>query len=185
MPLLILHGFNGNEPEHWQSWLAEQAGLGGIDVRYPSLPTPSMPSLGPWLDSVLPLLHSEDGELDVVAHSLGCHLWGHVAAASGRVIADRVLLVAPPSIDLVRREIPTFEPSVLNRDLLLACADTRLLLGEGDPWLPDPSPLVSSGLPVEWVAGGAHLNVEAGYGPWPAMMRWVYGVDVPAGGWAR
>lgn len=184
MPLLILHGLDGNEPEHWQSWLAEQAGAGGIDVRYPDLPAAEMPSLGPWLGAVLPLLDTDDGELDVIAHSLGCHLWGHVAAATGRVVASRVLLVAPPSVDLVRRDIPTFEPSVLASDLLLACGNTRLLLGEGDPWLPDPSPIVDSGLPVEWVPGGRHLNVESGYGEWPAMMRWVYGVQ-PDGAWAR
>ncbi len=184
MPLLILHGLDGNEPGHWQTWLAETAGAGGIDVRYPDLPAATTPSLDPWMDAVLPLLlEEEQTALDVVAHSLGCQLWAHVATAMGHVVAGRVLLVAPPGTAQIEQQIPTFTPAPLGPDLLLACPDTTVVTGEADPWLPDPAEVLASGLPVRLVPGGAHLNPEAGYGPWPEMMRWVYGGDAPGVPW--
>jgi predicted alpha/beta hydrolase family esterase len=80
----------------------------------------------------VPLLDDDETSLDAVAHSLGCYLWAHVATAMGHVAARRVLLVAPPGRAEVEREIPTFTPAPLGTDLLLACADTTVLLGE--PW---------------------------------------------------
>jgi uncharacterized protein len=186
MPLLILHGLDGNEPDHWQTWLAETAAAGGIDVRYPDLPGASTPTLGAWLDTVLPLLpheHEEEAALEVVAHSLGCQLWAHVATAMGHAVAGRVLLVAPPGRAQIEREIPTFTSAPLDGGVLLACPDTTVVLGEGDPWLPDPAEMLSGGLPVRRVPGGRHLDVESGYGPWPEMMRWVYGGDAPGEPW--
>ncbi len=186
MPLLILHGLDGNEPDHWQTWLAEQAAAAGIEVRYPQLPSPATPRRDAWCDAVLPLLPADlDPELDVVAHSLGCDLWGHLARRTRHAVARRVLLVAPPSPSLVARDIPTFDPAPPSRDLLDCCPDTKLLLGSDDPWLPDPGRMLDCGLPAERVQGGAHLNVESGYGPWPAMLRWAQGADVPSDGWGR
>ena len=41
MDVLILHGYLGNSPEHWQTWLAGR--LEG--ARYPELPDPEHPRL--------------------------------------------------------------------------------------------------------------------------------------------
>lgn len=183
MPLLILHGMSGNEPEHWQTWLAQQASASGFTVHYPMLPAPEQPLVSAWIDVVLPLLDKHEDGLEVVAHSLGCHLWAHLATATGRQLADRALLVAPPGPQELREHVPTFEPASFGPELRLTCPDTALVLGEGDPWLAAPESLLPSGLPMWRVQGGRHLDVESGYGPWPAMMRWIYGGDPPGIRW--
>ena len=47
---MILHGLDGNEPEHWQTWLAEQLRAAGREVRYPELPDATQPERLAWLD---------------------------------------------------------------------------------------------------------------------------------------
>jgi hypothetical protein len=177
--LLVLHGLFGNERQHWQTWLAEQAAAAGVDVRYPDLPEADAPTADGWLAAVRPLLGlSED--LLVAAHSLGCHLWAHLSDRERRRLAHRVVLVAPPGGSEVREEIPSFVPAAWDGDVLRrACPDTTVVLGEADDWLADPAPVLATGLPVRVVRGGAHLSVPAGFGPWPAMLGWLRGGPAP------
>jgi len=98
---LILHGWQGSGPEHWQTWLAGRLRAGGHHVQYPQLPECDTPCPDRWgiaLRSELGRLAARrEDERVVVAHSLGCVLWLREAAAiapSRRV--DRVVLVAPP-----------------------------------------------------------------------------------------
>ena len=49
VPVVILHGWRGSEPEHWQSWLADQLRESGREVRYPTLPDTDEPKLDAWL----------------------------------------------------------------------------------------------------------------------------------------
>ena len=46
---LILHGWQGSGPDHWQTWLADRLRADGHDVRYPALPDPDHPRLADWL----------------------------------------------------------------------------------------------------------------------------------------
>jgi hypothetical protein len=57
--------------------------------------------------------------------------------------------------------------------LARAAARTDVLLGGGDPWRASPDDYRSEGLDLRDVPGGAHLNVDAGYGAWPAMLDWL------------
>ena len=43
--VLILHGWGGNKPEHWQEHLATTLLAAGITVHYPKLPEPTAPHL--------------------------------------------------------------------------------------------------------------------------------------------
>ena len=179
MRLLLLHGLYGNEPEHWQTWLADRAAADGLGVLYPALPDADAPTAPGWLAAVEPLLGSPD-DLLVAAHSLGCHLWAHLATRQRRPLARRVVMVAPPGAPEVQAEIPTFRPAAWDGQALRrACPDTAVVLGESDAWLADPGPVRASGLPVHWVPGGAHLSVVAGYGPWPAVHAWLHGGPPP------
>ena len=122
---LILHGWHGSGPDHWQTWLAGRLRDAGAHVQYPALPDCEVPCPDRWgaaLHREVRALAKGDGERVVIAHSLGCVLWLREAAEirpEHRV--DRVVLVAPPC------------------------------------------------------PGAGHLNVEAGYGPWPAMEAWALG----------
>lgn len=121
----------------------------------------------------------------VLCHSLGCLLWLHACAARAAEDAPgppaaRVLLVAPPSEAAGLPEIADFFPVPLDPSAVAAASvgETRLVCAEDDPYCPEGAatlygdPLL---LPTDVIAGGGHLNADAGYGPWPAVAAWVRG----------
>ncbi|WP_327315206.1 RBBP9/YdeN family alpha/beta hydrolase [Streptomyces sp. NBC_01235] len=177
---LILHGWQNRRPkDHWQHWLADRLTELGQDVTYPQLPDPDDPALEAWLSELERHL-GESADADervVVAHSLSVPLWLHAVAREtpGVGEVDRVLLVAPPSGSVLARypEVAEFAPPPLTG--LALPTPTRLVAGDDDPYCPEGArsaygdPL---GLPAELLPGAAHLDLDAGYGPWPSVLEW-------------
>ncbi|MFG2117725.1 alpha/beta hydrolase [Streptomyces sp. NPDC048710] len=176
---LVLHGWQNRRPEdHWQHWLADRLTALGHRVTYPQLPDPDDPDLEVWLGELARHLVELDdsGERVVVAHSLSAVLWLHAAARGMKEqrYADRVLLVAPPSGSVLARypEVAAFAPPAL--DFVLP-GRTRLVAGDGDPYCPEGAGPVFGeplGIPTDIVPGAAHLDLDAGYGSWPAVLDW-------------
>lgn len=162
---LILHGWMGNAPGHWQTWLADRLREAGGDVAYPDLPNADRPRLVDWMESLRTELARPEPPRTVICHSLACMLWLHHVAAGGR--ADHVLLVAPPA---PLAELPDFFPVPTG-----AVANAELWCSDNDPYCPGGAqerygrPL---GIPTRVIAGGAHLNPDAGYGAWPEVEAW-------------
>src|SRR4051794_38167158 len=96
MQVLILHGWQGNTQDHWQTWLARRLEPDG-DVRYPELPNPDEPDPREWEAALRDELGALGGAPVVVCHSLACALWLRATTDGAR--AGRVLLVAPPAPD--------------------------------------------------------------------------------------
>jgi len=176
-PVVILPGLGGSGPEHWQSWLAGRL-ADGHQVRFPDLPNLDAPVLADWLTALGATLDGlPDGGYDVVCHSLAGLLWLHHAArrpAGPR--PARVLLVAPPSPRTAIPELRTFVPPPLDADAVRrAAGGTVLVCADNDPYCPEGAALAYGRplkLPVTVLPGQAHLNTEAGYGPWPAVEQW-------------
>lgn len=181
MSFLLLHGWqNRRPPGHWHHWLAGELASAGRHVTYPQLPEPDQPVLADWLAALRNHLAAlPDGERTVICHSLGCLLWLH-AAAAGEVLTpvDRVLLVAPPGPDVTAGipEIAGFRaPYVTAGQLDTAARNTRLVCSDNDPYCPSGAAAdygVPLGIPTTVLAGAAHLDMEAGYGPWPSIRDW-------------
>ncbi|MBB3675915.1 RBBP9/YdeN family alpha/beta hydrolase [Modestobacter versicolor] len=177
---LVLHGWQNHRPAgHWQWLLTEALRAQGEHVLYPQFPSADDPSQAEWtalLRAELAQLGS--GERVVVAHSLGVWLWLAVAGtltADERV--DRVLLVAPPSAEVLAGypEVAEFarvplDPAALAR----GAASTRLVASDDDPYCPGGAASVFAGLglDVDVLPGAAHLDLDAGYGRWPAVEAW-------------
>ena len=180
---LILHGFEGSGPGHWQTWLAGRLRALDATVAYPDLPDPDAPQLQSWLDAL-------DGELAALAdppvvlcHSLACLLWLHHAAAGGRP-ADRTLLVAPPSQAGAPEVTHSFFPPPLAAAELHASAPggARLVCSDDDPMCPEGAEAVYGRpleLPTDLLPGRGHLNPDAGLGPWPQVEAWARDGTVP------
>ncbi|CAM5430823.1 RBBP9/YdeN family alpha/beta hydrolase [Streptomyces aurantiogriseus] len=178
---LILHGWQNHRPkDHWQHWLADRLTERGHTVLYPQLPDPDDPVLDVWLDSLthhLDDLTTREGERIVVAHSLSVILWLHAVARAvpGLDTVDRVLLVAPPSASVLAHHPEVTEFALPPLDALTLPTPTRLVAGDDDPYCPEGvrsaygDPL---GLPTELLPGAAHLDLDAGYGAWPAVLEW-------------
>ncbi|GAA3125818.1 alpha/beta hydrolase [Streptomyces rameus] len=183
---LVLHGWQNHRPEgHWQHWLADRLGALGHRVGYPQLPDADDPDLEVWLGELARHLEESagTGERVVVAHSLSAVLWLHAAARGmeQQRLADRVLLVAPPSGSVLARypEVAAFAPPA--PDFTLP-GPTRLVAGDDDPYCPEGAgthfaePL---GIPADILPGAGHLDLNAGYGPWPAVLDWCLADSAP------
>jgi predicted alpha/beta hydrolase family esterase len=177
---LVLHGWQNRRPRgHWHWQLTEALRASGEHVLYPQFPSPDEPSLAAWTD----LLRAElaqlgSGERVVVAHSLGVSLW---LSAAGTLTpderVDRVLLVAPPAPEVLSRypEVEEFARIPLDAAALAhAAASTRLAASDNDPYWPGGAAPVFAGLgvDVDVLPGAAHLDMDAGYGRWPAVESW-------------
>ena len=185
MNVLIVHGWQNRRPEgHWQHWLAGRLRDAGAEVRYPQFPEPDAPVLGDWLA----LLRSELAALDdgaggservLVCHSLAVLLWWQAAPSLGALQPDRVLLVAPPSADVLRgfAEVAAFAPPGIEATPLPAdlVPRTRLVAADDDPYFPGGAASLYAdrfGLDADVVPGGRHLDLPAGYGSWPSVLAW-------------
>jgi uncharacterized protein len=180
---LILHGYEGSGPEHWQSWLAGRLREAGERVAYPDLPDPYTPALPAWRAALRAELRTLHGELTVIAHSLACILWLHHCDTPmiGDARAARVLLVAPPSLAGAPRAIRSFFPVPLDPGrVAAAAAETRLVSAPDDPYCPEDAAAVYGeplALELDVLPGAGHINVESGYGAWPAAEAWCYGAS--------
>ena len=164
---LILHGLGGSGPEHWQQWIAGRLRAAGAEVRFPDLPDPDAPQPDAWLQA---LERERTRDEIVLCHSLGCILWLHHRARGG-ADAERILLVAPPSSDADVPEIQSFFPAPTDPQLV---ANAQLVCGDDDPYCPRGAHVVYAGLGLETtlIEGGGHINVDAGFGAWPALEAW-------------
>ena len=111
----------------------------------------------------------------VACHSLGAVTWLHLAARTEGRLAERVLLVAPPSAGAGVPEIAGFVPVPLDAAAIArAAGSTRVVCSDtGDPYRPEgPELFEPLGVPIDVITGAGHLNTDAGYGPWPAVEAW-------------
>jgi predicted alpha/beta hydrolase family esterase len=183
--VLLLHGHTGSGPRHWQSWLAgELANLGGV-VDVPLLTDPGRPDLDVWLAELRHHLEAAppDGERVVLAHSAGAALWLHHAArlvgdhAELAVRFDRVLLVSPLGPGYEHPDVHGFAPAPLDAaGVRRAASWTQLVVGDGDAacTVGDAVEMAAQlKVDLDVIPSGAHLNTDAGYGRWPAVLEWV------------
>jgi len=186
---LILHGWGGNKPAHWQEHLA--AGLKGAGkiVRYPKMPEPAAPNLSAWqvaLGEEITSIAAEypGARVAVLAHSLGCINWLHYVARSGVAspIAERVLLVAPPYIvpQLPPIDVPPgvtefFPPPISPGSIKIAASTTDMIASDTDDYATFDQ---SSGyaqkfeIPIHLLKGAGHISPYYGYGEWPWVLDW-------------
>lgn len=187
---LILHGWGGNKPAHWQEHLIQKLTEAGKTVHYPKMPDPTAPHLKAWLECLqneLATIKSTGNEapLTVITHSLGAINWMHFAAGNGtagKQIADRVLLVAPPYV--LPQAPPTdappsvteFFPPALEPDAIrVAARETVMIASDTDDYATfDQSGGYAAklGVPIHLLKGAGHISPYYGYGEWPWVLEW-------------
>lgn len=173
-----MYGWQGNSPEHWQEWLNGKLQEAGITVHYPKLPNAHTPTRAEWmraLDDTMKNIRNIEN-LVVVTHSLGGALWFH-HVASHATHPRKVILVAPPFTNPGIPEIADFFPlpdsQSIGANLETTKTDYQIVGSDNDTYISlDAFKELSRkyNIPFTLLPNAGHINVSAGYGPWP----WIY-----------
>lgn len=162
--VLILPGWQSSGPAHWQSRWEHLHGDRRVEQR-----EWFAPKQADWVAALEAAVSAAPGDVVLVAHSLGCVLTAHWAAASIRAARVRgALLVAPPQLDRADMppELADFRPMPRQRLPFPAA----LIFSTNDPfsdaaWSRHQAEAWGA-QPVDLGARG-HLNAESGLGDWP------------------
>jgi len=173
---LILHGLGGSGLDHWQTWLAHELQIRNGDVFYPAFSNFDSPNKQVWLEELDTVMNTipKNQPLTVIAHSLGCILWLHYTASQNRKLANRVILVAPPSPNIVLNAAITFYPVPLSgTNLTRTAEDTLFVHSTNDPYcsMEDAKCFKKLGLPSMIFPQSGHINTESGHGKWPWILQ--------------
>lgn len=165
--VLILHGWNGSEPPHWQDWLAKKLESEGIIVSFPALPKKDHPDKSEWMATALEEIVRFKPNA-VVCHSLGCTLWFHLLSEHTIEGIDKLLLVAPPYNKTAIDTIATFFPAPIPEDL--QAENVLLVVSDDDPYLnmKQAGELFRTlDVKTKTLREAGHINSDSGYGPLP------------------
>jgi len=158
--VLIVPGWRDSGPGHWQTLWAEQL-PGAVRVHQDDWITPTRTA---WVASITRHILEIDGPVVIAAHSLGCIATSHLPPEAVERIVG-ALLVAPA--DPERRGIladfaPVSYQPLPYRSIVVASTN--------DPFCPvRTAGAYARAWKSEFVRlpDAGHINVEAGFGPWP------------------
>jgi uncharacterized protein len=156
VPVLIVPGFGGSGPEHWQSrW----------EQNEPSFRW-DRPELESWLKALSDATAAAGAPPVLVAHSLGCLAVAHYAERGGR--ARAALLVAPPDPDAP--SFPAAARGFVPLPRVRLPFATRVVASQNDPY--GGMPFVrrcANAWGSELVDAGraGHINADSDLGDWP------------------
>jgi len=166
---LLLYGYGGTHPEHWQGYLANLLKEKGGKVLFPEFPSPDLPKKDEWLTSLENELNGVSPDsLVVAAHSLGCTLWLHYVAKYPDIQPKKAFLVAPPLNDCGIQELENFFPlpdlDLSDQDYLIIGSDNdNFILQEEFETLAD-----QLNAPLKILPGASHINAPM-HGDWEWM----------------
>ncbi|WP_144555912.1 alpha/beta hydrolase [Bacillus sp. X1(2014)] len=172
---VIIHGLGGSGPDHWQTWLAQELTRNNYHVQYPTFTNFDSPNKSVWLKELSATLRMipEGNNLTVITHSLGCLLWLHYASTLNKPIANRVILVAPPSPNHILTEAKSFYPVPLDGNNLTNAAENTLFIhSSNDPYcsLADVKSYSNLSFPSITIPNAGHINTQSGHGKWPWIL---------------
>jgi uncharacterized protein len=167
-PILIIPGLGGSGPHHWQTHM-ERSFSSASRVRQDDW---DQPDRAAWAERLAASIEATPGAV-LVAHSLGCALVAWLAVERPELAVEAALLVAPADVDRRDRlpdQVHEFAPmprrSLPFRSIVVASSN--------DPYMTLPRAReYAAAWGADFVDAGAlgHINVDAGFGPWPAGER--------------
>jgi predicted alpha/beta hydrolase family esterase len=155
--ILIVPGLQGSGPAHWQTWFEAQV----PDCIRVEQSDWNSPQLTRWAGSVRQQLDRAKGHVWIVAHSFGCLAAAHAAWDYRDRIAG-AMFVAPADPD-------KFEVTSIVPDQHLGFPSV-VVSSSNDPWV---RLMRAAWLADSWgsrfinIGAAGHINVDAGFGPWP------------------
>ncbi len=178
--IVFVYGYEGSGDGHWQRWAAAALEARGRAVAFPELSDPSAPQKDVWvreLHDVLAAARARSEPVTFLCHSLGCWALDHLLTEHGTAGVHAALLVAPPSPFLVFEPVDSFLPPPRRADVWKPLTARTLLVGSDNDDYAGADEFVdvarTIGVPSLILPGAGHINVAAGFGPWPFVLEWV------------
>jgi len=171
--VLLLHGWGGSDYPHWQSWLAGELAKNYGTVSFPLIEHPHFPSKNRWVAQFKTFIETFNPDV-VICHSLANITWFHLLHEFPKIHVKRLLLVAPPSLQLDIDTLKTFYP--ITPPPTLGANEVLMVASDNDPYMRiEEVTALATALNVETkiVPDGGHLNADSNYGPWPWVLEWV------------
>jgi len=158
--IVIIPGWRDSPPGHWQSLWADQL-PGAVRVQQDDWVAPSRKA---WVASITQTILAQQRPVVIAAHSLGCIATAHLPPeAMARIAA--ALLVAPA--DPERRGVLNDFAPVPYRPLRFK---SIVVASNTDPYCPVRTAGAYArawGSEFVRLQDAGHINLEAGFGPWP------------------
>jgi predicted alpha/beta hydrolase family esterase len=177
-PVLIIPGLYNSGPDHWQTHL-ERTTPGAERVEQFDW---EQPTLGDWTASLVEAVRRRPGAI-LVGHSLGCALIAHLVQLRGGRGIGGALLVAPADVNRegpVGRLLTGFSPIPRLRFPF----PSTVVASRNDPYVAiERAEAFARGWGSRFVDLGraGHINVDAGYGPWPRARKLIDALALEAG----
>lgn len=179
--IIIVYGYDGSGPGHWQRWLEDELRRRQVPVTFPELPDPSAPQKDAWVAALADAVAAACGApITFVCHSLGCWAVDHLLAKPATFNAHGALLVSPPSPFLLFEPVETFLPPPRCAGAWAPLAQRALVVGSDNDEFTSAEEFegIARTLRVgcRIIPGAGHINIAAGYGPWPFALEWLHAV---------
>lgn len=176
--IVIVYGYDGSGAGHWQRWLEAELRGRRVPVLFPELPDPTAPQKDIWVSALADIVAGAGGTpITFVCHSLGCWAVDHLLAERGAHGVAAALLVAPPSPQLLFEPVESFLPPPRRAAAWAPIAARTLLVGSDNDEYTTREEFEdiagALGVRCHIIPGGGHINVAAGYGPWPFALQWL------------
>ena len=173
-PVLILPGWQGSGPGHWQTRWEALPGHERVEQH-----DWMRPLRGDWIARLDEVLVDRGGPVLLAAHSLGCLLvaaWAAHSRHTGRVRG--ALLVAPPDLSRedLRHALPGWWPVPRER-LPFASA---VVASRDDPYgafAQAEQRARDWGSTLHDAGACGHINADSGLGDWPQGQAWLRALD--------
>ncbi|MFI5364196.1 MAG: RBBP9/YdeN family alpha/beta hydrolase [Candidatus Binatia bacterium] len=183
--VVIVYGYDGSGPGHWQRWLEAELQHRGLPVILPELPAPTAPQKDAWVAALAEVVGAAGTPVTFVCHSLGCWAVDHLLTEHGCGTATAALLVAPPSPFLLFEPIDSFLPPPRRREAWAPLAARTLLVGSDNDEFTSAEEFreiaQTLGVACRIIPGAGHINVAGGYGTWPFALEWLRSVGAISG----
>lgn len=165
-PYLIVPGWGGSGPAHWQThW---ERALGAHRVEMPDW---DAPRAADWVRALDEAIRGVEVAPVLIAHSLGCIAVARWAASTARPVRG-ALLVAPSDLD--REGCPDVLRGFAPVPRARLPFPARVVASDNDPYaaLPRAQQMAADwGAAVTVLPGAGHINVASGHGPWQDGLR--------------
>ena len=160
VPIIIIPGWRDSPPGHWQSLWAHEL-PGAVRVQQDDWVSPTRQA---WVAAITHTILAQEQPVVIAAHSLGCIATAHLPPeAMARIAAALLVAPADPERRSVLNDFAPVPYQPLPFKSILVASNT-------DPYCPVRSAGAYArawGSEFVRLQNAGHINLEAGFGPWP------------------